>query len=453
MEKKVAFLVFSDWKKSRRKNGSFDGVSNIGAYMLIDVAERAGIKIGFCSVDSAREYDIVLVSLTSIYDMLAFYRDVRLHRDWQKPRKFRVLCGGFGMQNPFPVVDYVDSFWFGRCEDEFVNWLTIEDYEHESLMYPDRPKVCKIHQVDCLYPYSFELHTDHAEHNHFTEKIMGCPNKCLFCHFSFSRKHIKTSDHYNLKEYGHATQELDMFNLEDLDYAVAKTTIGLDGLSERLRYLINKPISDELLFNTIVNMSQKSQVKGEAFYLKLYNIAGYETETEEDMQSFFDVVKSTVPHLRKRCLLVLHTTPLHPSPATPLVYAPVNLHTTFDQVRGKMFFKDGTPDQYRGDKMLAMHSTYNESNWSLVESVIVERFSEAHRKLLDLICFNKKFNSLKSADKIRYCEQHFDMTDLLRRYETSEQVPSWVCESYLGWDKIRKMRDVMVKKMDAFANK
>lgn len=171
------------------------------------------------------------------------------------------------------------------------------------------------------------------------------------------------------------------------------------------------------------------------------------------MQSFFDVVKSTVPHLRKRCLLVLHTTPLHPSPATPLVYAPVNLHTTFDQVRGKMFFKDGTPDQYRGDKMLAMHSTYNESNWSLVESVIVERFSEAHRKLLDLICFNKKFNSLKSADKIRYCEQHFDMTDLLRRYETSEQVPSWVCESYLGWDKIRKMRDVMVKKMDAFANK
>lgn len=450
MEKRVAFLVFPDWKKTRRKNGSLDGVSNIGAYMLIDVAERAGRHIGFCSVDTATQNDIVLVSLTSIYDMLAFYREVRLHPDWQKPRKFRVLCGGFGLQNPFPVLDYVDSFWFGRCEDEFINWLDIVDYEHESLMRPDKPKVCRIHQSPELYPHPIRLHNGIASNCDFTEKIMGCPNKCFFCHFSFSRKHIKTSEHYNLKQYSHATQELDMFNLEELDYSCPKTTIGLDGMSERLRYMVNKRIPDQLVFDTIVSMSQKSEVKGEAFYLKLYNITGYESETDEDYRSFVELVRSTIPHLKKRCLLILHSTPLHPSCATPLVYSAVNIHTKLDKERGKVFCCDSKDNS---GKLIAMHSRYNESNFSLIESVVVERFTEQYRNLIDLICFNRKFNALKGSEKLSYCMNHYDLTDLLRAYDTTEQVPSWVCESYIGWDKIRMLRNNMLARRERITDK
>lgn len=445
MDKKIAFLVFPDWLTPRRDNKSFDGVSNIGAYMLMDVAERNGISIGFCSVDTAFEQDIVLVSMTSQFDVLSFYKTVRRHPDWQKGRrKFRVLCGGFGLQNPFAILDYVDSFWFGRCEDEFVNWLTIEDYEHESLMYPDKPKVCKIHQVDCLYPHKIKLHAGISGHDDFTEKIMGCPNKCFFCHFSFARKHIATSEHYNLNEYGKGSQELDMFNIDDIDYRIPQITIGLDGISERLRYMVNKRISDDLVKETLLRISTNTKCRG--VRLTFYNITGYETETEEDLEDLKEVLLYVAPRMKKPIALILHTTPLEPSVATPIAYSAVNIHSNSDIWRSN----DIIP---RFDKFTAFHSRYSGSSWTQLCEVVVGRFTEEYRNLLDLICFNPKFRNLCNADKLSFCENHFDLTNLVRRYETSEQLPSWVCESYFGQDTVRKMRDKMVEKIDKFNNK
>jgi hypothetical protein len=63
MMPKVAFLVYDSWREARRKDDSFDGLSNIGAYMLIDAAKKDGVNIDFCSVDSASKYDIVFTSL------------------------------------------------------------------------------------------------------------------------------------------------------------------------------------------------------------------------------------------------------------------------------------------------------------------------------------------------------------------------------------------------------
>lgn len=445
MERKIAFLVYPAWREPRRKNKSFDGLSNIGAYMLMDVGSRAGLDIRFCSVDSARSFDVVLVSLTSIYDVLSFYKEVRRHPDWQRgKRKFRVLAGGFGMQNPFPILDYCDSFWFGRCEDDFVNWVTIDDYEHPSLMTPDKPKVCRINQSSRLYPHQFELHTGMREHDCFTERIMGCPNKCMFCHFSFARKHINTGEHYNLAEYSKASQELDMFNLEDISPTCGKITIGLDGISERLRYRVNKPISDEKVRDTIVHISNITRIKGEALFLKLYNIAGYETENEKDYADFAGLFDGLAERMKKRVIVILHTTPLHPSPATPLVYSAVNLHTDFENKRGR------TLADY-GEKLLVLHSRYNASNFATLESLVVERFMEKYRALLDMLCFNAKFNALKAAHKVRFIEDKFDVRDLVRAYGTDEQVPSWVCESYVGWDMIKRMRDIMLKKDEVYA--
>lgn len=445
MDKKIAFLVFPDWLSPRRDNKSFDGVSNIGAYMLMDVAERNGISIGFCSVDTAFEQDIVLVSMTSQFDVLSFYKTVRRHPDWQKGRrKFRVLCGGFGMQNPFPILDYVDSFWFGRCEDEFMNWLSIEDYEHESLMYPDKPKTCKIHQSACLYPHTFKLHTGINGHDNFREKIMGCPNKCLFCHFSFSRKHIPTSEHYNLNNYGKSTQELDMFNIDDIDYKIPMITIGLDGITERLRRLVNKPISDELVKETILRISYNTKCNG--VRLTFYNITGYETESEDDLEEFKALLLDVAPKMKKPITLKLHTTPLEPSPATPIAYCAVNLHSKSDSWRNKEVMP-------KFDKLTSFHDRYNGSSWTQLCEILVGRFTEEYRPLLDLVCFNSKFKSLNNEEKLDFCETHFDLHNLVRRYETSEQLPSWVIESYFGQDTVRKMRDRMVEKIDKFNNK
>ena len=348
------------------------------------------------------------------------------------------------MQNPFAILDYVDSLWFGRCEDEFINWLTIEDYEHESLMYPDKPKVCKIHQVDCLYPHEIRLHTGISGHDNFTEKIMGCPNKCFFCHFSFARKHIPTSEHYNLNEYGKGSQELDMFNIDDIDYRIPKITIGLDGISERLRYMVNKRISDDFVKETLLRISANTKCRG--VRLTFYNITGYETETDEDLEDLKEVLLYVAPKMKNPIALLIHTTPLEPSVATPIAYSAVNIHSNSDVWRSK----DIIP---RFDRFTAFHSRYSGSSWTQLCEVVVSRFTEEYRSLLDLICFIPKFREFGNADKLSYCENHFDLTNLVRRYETSEQLPSWVCESYFGQDVVRKMRDKMVEKIDKYNNK
>ena len=80
---KIAFLVYeNNAKPSRRKNQSFDWSGNIGAYMVIDALRRKGIEVDFCSVASAKEFDLVMVSMTSVHDTFNFIRAVGRSPGW-----------------------------------------------------------------------------------------------------------------------------------------------------------------------------------------------------------------------------------------------------------------------------------------------------------------------------------------------------------------------------------
>ena len=99
----IAFLVYpAEDKPGRRKNKSFDWTTNAGAYMVIDVLRRSGRDVKFCSPESAKEHDIVLVSLTSTFDVYNFIRAVGRKKSWRK-RDFTVVVGGFGLQNVVPL--------------------------------------------------------------------------------------------------------------------------------------------------------------------------------------------------------------------------------------------------------------------------------------------------------------------------------------------------------------
>lgn len=238
---KTAFLVYDAWREPRRKNKSFDGLSNIGAYLLLDVCNRYGINIEFCSVDSANKYEVVLISFTSNYDVLAYAYEVGRHPDWQRgKRKFVTIGGGFGMQNPIPIKEWLDFAWFGRAENEIIDIILSKGkLKHESMLDLNSMKVCKLNQLNELYHYEIDLKTSDKKHNSYKEKIIGCPQKCFFCNYTWSRSYKKTSDHYNLSMYA-GSQELDMFNIEDYNPKTAKLTVGLDGIDEQCRYFVNK---------------------------------------------------------------------------------------------------------------------------------------------------------------------------------------------------------------------
>ena len=74
---------------------------------------------------------------------------------------------------------------------------------------------------------------------------------------------------------------LDLYNGEPVDLNKLRTT-AIDGLSERLRFMVNKKITNEML----VDFIQKLALCEKPHRVKFYNIIGYPTETEADYQDF-----------------------------------------------------------------------------------------------------------------------------------------------------------------------
>lgn len=108
LKPKIAFLVYLPLKE-RRSNNSFIGNGNAGALVVENVLKEAGLNVGRCTPETAHEQDVVLVSFTSNYDTVSFYQAVALRPTWQRDkRSFKVIAGGFGMQNPTLVREYID---------------------------------------------------------------------------------------------------------------------------------------------------------------------------------------------------------------------------------------------------------------------------------------------------------------------------------------------------------
>jgi hypothetical protein len=241
----VAFLVFAPLKQ-RREDNSFDGNDNIGAKVIEDVLTRRGIAVTHCSPESAHKYRLVLVSFTSTYDVFAFYKAVALLPSWQPGKRvFKVLAGGFGMQNPTTIRHYVDYAAFGRAEEWVAPVVDAilgggEPTAHESLMHlPDLHPV-KIAQPSQLYPF---------EVAGWQETFTGCPLKCKFCHYTYARKHQGGDDAYG--QYvqtsltGGGTPELTWDQLFTWGRKLGRVRVAIDGFSERLRYIYGKRIGGD----------------------------------------------------------------------------------------------------------------------------------------------------------------------------------------------------------------
>lgn len=262
----------------------------------------------------------------------------------------------------------------------------------------------------------------------------------FFCHYTFSRKnYIKDNNLYNISLYA-STQEVDMFNIDKVNYKTPRITTAIDGIDEPLRYFVNKRISNDLIKHFILQLSSKSEVKGKAVFLKLYNITNYEIETIEHYNNFKNLLTSIEPLLRKRIILILHTTPLHPSPLTPMAYSKVSFGSVLNnKMSGKDIIKETA-------NLKSIHSLYQESDWRAFESLSVERATENNKHIFHNIVFNNSLNKYKNQDKQKIILNKFDCSSLIKEYTTNEQLPTWFLNGYISNDKIKKMRELQIKK-------
>lgn len=422
---KIAFLVFDrKEKRSLRKNQSFDWSGNIGAYMLLDALRRQGIKVGFCSVATAKNFDLVLVSLTSPFDVINFIRAVG--RNW-KNRKFKVLVGGFGCQNIYPLREYADFAFFGRAENDIkaiIQLVLGGDDSHESLMNLSHIKKVKMCQANCLYPHTLDV-----KPRPFKEINRGCEKKCYFCFYSFSRKWIpETKEFKGALAWGGYQQRTFCDVIRHADTHLGQLSTAIDGFSERLRFAVNKRISNQKIQETIEWISHNWGHP--AMALHVYCIGSYPGETEDDRNELRQVLARC--NLGKtKIFMRLKIFPLIPTPLTPSAFLPVNLDVDWRRYQGKIYYEtNGLSAKFS----VALGSKYLQ----LIEMILV-RATEQTQPLIETLCFSRKLKKLNSYGKLRALQTSFDLEPYLREYSIDEQLPTWYLTSHIPQTSIKKM--------------
>ncbi len=401
--------------------------------MIIDVLFNAGYDVRITDKENASKYDIILISLTSNLDMIALTRYLHYSVEW-RDRKFKVLAGGFGMQNYIPVAEYIDYAWFGRVENE-IKWLVDNnlDVEHESLLKIGKHKNVKINQSNELYQnvYTFGGGTT-------KEQIYGCPNKCFFCHYSFSRKYIKTNENlYSFNQGYTSSIEIEQCKKELYkDLTIPAITTSIDGYSERIRYAFNKRIPNIQIIEFIKYVTDVTKCK--AIRLKLYNITGIETENDNDYNEFLETIIK-VGELKKNITIIVHSTPLNPSICTPVAYCPINIEKDYNKNKACLG-KKGVQRLYETPYLKLLNDFFTEDASSLLQHTIPIRTTFENIDLFKIMALDKKYNNLNTPSKIEFMAKQKGFNDIIREYSINEELPTQYINSYIGYDKLKLMR-------------
>jgi len=418
--------------RQRREDNSFDGNDNVGGKVIIDVLDRAGLRVGYVTAATAHTVPLVLISLTSTNDIYALYTSIALRPEWQPgQRQFKVLAGGFGMQNPIPIRKYVDYAAFGRAHewvlDVVRSILEGKQVQHPSIMDCAQLNPVVISQAD-LYPHAVAG---------YTETFTGCPLKCKFCHYTYARKHAGSDDSYATGGVyaqstltGGASPEVTWPQLLTWPKKAGRVRVAIDGVSERLRYLYGKHISNA---DIVDGINQMGSFGPNATTLMVYNIGNMPGETPADFAEFVDTVSRANP--KYRVILVLHTTPFRPSLATPMQWEAANILPDWSKRRAQAIIDR--------PNLRVVHSFTLETPWSHLRSVIVERATVDDDAVIHAICYSPKLAGLRADKALALFQRNYDITRWTTERDIDGPAPAPFLSGYLPDATLRKIATKM----------
>ncbi len=432
---KVAAYVHKKYAKQTYAVESHNVRAWHGFSVILDAVKRGGIEYQYAGMATIHEYDVVLVSITSDCDWWTFLSE----RVRWKSGKYKIVIGGAGVLNVRPFLQYVDCFVFGRGENIIVPLLReIEAggrYKHESVCWSDEFDVSKnyfIAQVD--KPYEYECRLENSKT--FKEESIGCPYKCYFCGYTWQRKYIGdgsfTAGSGSMSAGSGERTIIDLLKLEPQRWQedALVMAVGLDGMSERLRFMVNKKISREMFKRFLSGLTTLER----PHQIKIYNIVGYPTETENDWREVVQDIKEIdmlQSKSEKQWSLLFHFTPFRAMPATPLACWPMSYveyrynickELKEPQMPGNVFFQ--------GNKFWAVEGLGTDCLARVIQSAIILRGEEADAESIVRVATSRKFQSASAYEMRKTLEGLFDVEKLFGAY-MPETLPTRYLKSYI----------------------
>lgn len=431
---KIGIYVLTKYAKQTYAKECYNVRLNAGMAVIRDCLQRAGLTdIEYCSSANVSRFDVVMFSVTSDCDWWEFVAE---RVDWCKGN-YKVIVGGSGVLNVRPFLSIVDYFMLGRGEYDIADLVkNLGGYKSKCVVDSRNFSLdtdYEIRQTDCIYPYDIPLENGEIYH----EDTIGCNHRCLFCGYTWQRKQA-VSEQFNYSGLwnGGADREramIDMHNGAEVDLVKLRTT-AIDGMSERLRFSMNKKITREMLREFLVRLAMCEK----PHQVKFYNIIGYPTETLDDWKEFAEdiaIADSTFARQEKQTSILLHSTPFRAMPATPLACKPMSYKNYRGEIgrvlgkglKGNIF--------YQGNAMWAVESMATESLCTVFQSAIIWRGIESDFDNIVKIAKSKKFALSNSAVKQATLEHYFDAKKLFGAY-TTETLPTKNIKTYA---KVEKM--------------
>lgn len=256
----------------------------------------------------------------------------------------KIYVGGAGALSPYSLGLYADAVCVGNGE-RFIDTLAKYGCDAVSKL-PETWVNNEKRNVDVAGGFPWMCPPIQAEDGAYRLWCgKGCKKKCLFCHTGWStkyeenpnpravveaantllakKKHVaylsndlmQHSFFASLPATQHGSYSLEYIRKNGLPPA-RQIRLGVEGVSERLRTFINKPIAHEDLIRATawLNKNQKS--------VRWFMIAGLPGESDSD----WDEIKDAIIQWKKICnkgVLALSFTAWQPEPSSPLGICPI----------------------------------------------------------------------------------------------------------------------------------
>ncbi len=441
---KIGVYVQTKYSLQTYSSESFSVRLFAGVGIIADELKKHGKDVSYCGVATVNKYDIILISITAAIDWYSFIQE---RIKWPKG-DYKVIVGGAGVLNVRPFLEHFDYAVFGRGED-VINDLVdnIDGFEHES--------VCKASDFSTKKRYKVAQATrllgplligdNTRKKQTFQEFGLGCKRKCLFCCYSWQRKY--NSEINKSYQEGH-TAEFTMLDLDfkDTSWARKLRLIGVDGMSQRLRYMVNKRISKDLLLNFMKTITRF----GSGGECKLFCVVGLPTENDSDMAEMMDCFKQADQGRagKKRGRFLMMCSPFIAMPVTPAAWWPM----AYKNLRGARSFSAKVKDKslkgnvfFNGKNLWGVEGMGTSSLQRVMTEAIVSRGTEKDSEAINMLCNTPKFWNASASIKEKTLEKYFDMASLFKAYEF-EELPTRYLETYIDSEVMYKMGQDSLKK-------
>jgi radical SAM superfamily enzyme YgiQ (UPF0313 family) len=379
-KRKIGILVLTDKVKDRmtRKNNYFDSLEYAGFKRIINDIDKVKYEVEFCSFYNINNYEFVLWSVISYFDIFNFLNEAKKYTV-----KTKIVIGGAAVCNIYPLYDYIHAACFGRGET-LIN--KILDGEYLSNVW------YKKYDENLTKKYNIGQLIELINIDNYHEKSIGCPNKCRFCQYSW--KYNCTSKN-NYTSGMDETEELFI----DLNWEKAKrrAITAIDGTTEFDRKMVHKNLTGKQIYNKLIEVYNLNYEK--PLYLKLFNIVGYPWENENhNFNELRDIFKEADKTKKTHSVWVkIFNNHFKPMPLTPMESEPVNKINYRDK-----YFNNNKI--YMGNNFEVTISPYGTAPHTACEETIVNRMFDSDN--LMRIYTNKKYLNLKGKDKLKVFEKY-----------------------------------------------